>query len=64
MIRTFLRWTPDAMTAFDYTTVPFPTLSIRLRADAPAISPAGLWRAGLRPGADAAARPCRCRPWC
>ena len=38
VIRNFLRWTPDAMTAFDYTTTPFPTLSIHLRADAPVIS--------------------------
>jgi hypothetical protein len=38
VIRNFLRWTPDAMAAFDYTTTPFPTLSIRLRADAAVIS--------------------------
>ena len=38
VIRNFLRWTPDAMAAFDYTTTPYPTLSIRLRADAPVIS--------------------------
>jgi hypothetical protein len=38
VIRNFLRWTPDAMAVFDYTTTPFPTLSIRLRADAPVIS--------------------------
>jgi hypothetical protein len=38
VIRNFLRWTPDAMTAFDYTTTPYPTMSIRLRADAPVIS--------------------------
>jgi hypothetical protein len=34
VIRNFLRWTPDAMAAFDYTTTPYPTLSIHLRADA------------------------------
>lgn len=34
VIRNFLRWTPDAMAAFDYTTVPYPTLSILRRADA------------------------------
>jgi hypothetical protein len=38
VIRNLLRWTPDAMAAFDYTTAPFPTLSIRLRADAAVIS--------------------------
>jgi len=38
VIRNLLRWTPDAMAAFDYTTAPYPTLSIRLRADAPVIS--------------------------
>jgi len=38
VIRNFLRWTPDAMVAFDYTTVPYPTLSIRRRADAGTIS--------------------------
>jgi hypothetical protein len=38
VIRNLLRWTPDAMAAFDYTTAPFPTLSIHLRADAPVIS--------------------------
>ena len=34
VIRNFLRWTPDAMAAFDYATTPYPTLSIHLRADA------------------------------
>ncbi len=38
MIRNFLRWTPDAMTSFDYTTAPFPTLSIHRRADAATLS--------------------------
>jgi len=33
-IRKFLRWTPDAVAAFDYTTSPYPTLSILRRADA------------------------------
>jgi hypothetical protein len=37
VIRNFLRWTPDAMTAFDYTTQP-PTLSIFRRADATTLS--------------------------
>jgi len=31
VIRAFLRWTPDATAAFDYTTSPFPTLSIHRR---------------------------------
>ncbi|MCE0484362.1 MAG: hypothetical protein LV479_09015 [Methylacidiphilales bacterium] len=34
VIRNFLRWTPDAAAAFDYTTTPYPTLSILRRADA------------------------------
>jgi hypothetical protein len=38
VIRNFLRWTPDAMAAFDYTTTPYPTLSIHLRADAPVLA--------------------------
>jgi hypothetical protein len=38
VIRHFLRWTPDAMTAFDYTTSPYPTLSIRRRADAATVT--------------------------
>jgi hypothetical protein len=38
VIRNFLRWTPDAMSAFDYTTTPFPTLSIHLRADAATVT--------------------------
>jgi hypothetical protein len=38
VIRNFLRWTPDAMAAFDYTTTPYPTLSIQRRADAATIS--------------------------
>jgi hypothetical protein len=33
VIRNLLRWTPDAMTAFDYSTTP-PTLSIHRRAEA------------------------------
>jgi len=38
VIRNFLRWTPDAMTAFDYTTSPYPTLSIHRRADAATVT--------------------------
>ena len=38
VIRDFLRWTPDAMTAFDYTTSPYPTLSIHRRADAASLA--------------------------
>jgi len=38
VIRRFLRWTPDAVVAFDYTTIPYPTLSIFRRPDAPVIS--------------------------
>ncbi len=38
VIRLLLRWTPDAMTAFDYTTTPYPTLSIRRRADAATVT--------------------------
>jgi len=38
VIRNFLRWTPDAMAAFDYTTTPYPTLSILRRADAATVS--------------------------
>jgi len=34
VIRNFLRWTPDATAAFDYTTSPYPTLAILRRADA------------------------------
>jgi hypothetical protein len=34
VIRNFLRWTPDATAAFDYTTAPYPTLAIHRRADA------------------------------
>jgi hypothetical protein len=34
VIRYFLRWTPDAVAAFDYTTTPYPTLSIFRRTDA------------------------------
>jgi len=37
-IRRFLRWTPDAAVAFDYTTVPYPTLSIFRRSEAPIVS--------------------------
>ena len=38
VIRDFLRWTPDAMAAFDYTTSPYPTLSIHRRADAATVT--------------------------
>jgi hypothetical protein len=38
VIRAFLRWTPDATASFDYTTTPYPTLSIHRRADAAVIS--------------------------
>ncbi len=38
VIRHFLRWTPDAMAAFDYTTSPYPTLSIHRRADAATVT--------------------------
>ena len=38
VIRNFLRWTPDAMAAFDYTTSPYPTLSIHRRADAATVT--------------------------
>lgn len=38
VIRNFLRWTPDAVAAFDYTTAPYPTLSILRRADVTAMS--------------------------
>lgn len=38
VIRNFLRWTPDATAAFDYTTTPFPTLAIHRRADAAALT--------------------------
>jgi hypothetical protein len=38
VIRNLLRWTPDAIAAFDYTTAPFPTLSISRRAEAATIS--------------------------
>ncbi len=38
VIRNLLRWTPDAMAAFDYTTTPYPTLSIRRRADAATVT--------------------------
>ena len=38
VIRNLLRWTPDAMTAFDYTATPYPVLSIRLRADATSVT--------------------------
>jgi len=38
VIRNFLRWTPDATAAFDYTTTPYPTLSIHRRADAPTVT--------------------------
>jgi hypothetical protein len=34
----FLRWTPDAITAFDYTTTPFPTLSIVQRSSAASVT--------------------------
>jgi len=38
VIRNFLRWTPDATAAFDYSTTPYPTLSILRRADAPTVT--------------------------
>lgn len=38
VIRLFLRWTPDATAAFDYTTAPYPTLSICRRAQAPTVT--------------------------
>lgn len=38
VIRNFLRWTPDATAAFDYTTTPYPTLSIHRRADTPTVT--------------------------
>lgn len=38
VIRTLLRWTPDAVATFDYTTAPYPTLSIFRRADAIAVT--------------------------
>lgn len=38
VIRNFLRWTPDAIAAFDYTTMPYPTLSILRRADAATVT--------------------------
>ena len=38
VIRKFLRWTPDAATAFDYTTAPYPTLSVLRRADAASVT--------------------------
>ena len=38
VIRNFLRWTPDATAAFDYTTTPYPTLSIHRRADAATVT--------------------------
>lgn len=38
VIRKLLRWTPDATTAFDYTTTPYPTLSILRRADAATVT--------------------------
>ena len=56
VIRHFLRWTPDAMAAFDYTTAPFPTLSILQRSASGDGDAAGLRRADVRAGADAAPR--------
>jgi hypothetical protein len=38
VIRNLLRWTPDAMAAFDYTTAPHPRLSIIRRADAASLT--------------------------
>lgn len=38
VIRRFLRWTPDAVAVFDYTTEPYPTLSIYRRIDAPTVT--------------------------
>ena len=38
VIQHFLRWTPDAITAFDYTTTPYPTLSIVQRSSAASVT--------------------------
>jgi hypothetical protein len=38
VIRLFLRWTPDAITVFDYTTTPYPTLSIVQRSSATTVT--------------------------
>ena len=38
IIRHFLRWTPDAIAAFDYTTSPYPTLSIVQRTSAASVT--------------------------
>ena len=38
VIRNLLRWTPDATVAFDYTTTPYPTLSIHRRTDAATVT--------------------------
>jgi hypothetical protein len=37
-IRKFLRWTPDAVASFDYTTSPYPTLSILRRSEAASLT--------------------------
>jgi hypothetical protein len=37
-IQHLLRWTPDAIAAFDYTTTPFPTLSIMQRSSAAGVT--------------------------
>jgi hypothetical protein len=38
MLQHFLRWTPDAITVFDYSTSPYPTLSIVQRSSAPSVT--------------------------
>jgi hypothetical protein len=38
IIRHFLRWTPDAIAVFDYTTAPYPTLSIVQRSSAASVT--------------------------
>jgi hypothetical protein len=38
ILQHFLRWTPDAITVFDYTTAPFPTLSIVQRSSAGSVT--------------------------
>jgi hypothetical protein len=38
IIRHFLRWTPDAIAALDYTTSPYPTLSIVQRSSAASVT--------------------------
>jgi hypothetical protein len=38
ILQHFLRWTPDAITVFDYTTTPYPTLSIVQRSSAASVT--------------------------